>query len=609
MRAERASAASRGGFALKRNVSAILAASTLLCAAASHCAETFARFSFDQRYLAIPGRYTKDRCFVKRGGEWHCFMIAGNDSAMDWRVPGNEVSFAHASTRDFRHWTMHPDVLGIGTGAWDERNIWAPDIVPWGDGYRMYYTGVDSSVAQRMGMAESSNLFEWIAYPSNPIYRPDTALFDWGEGRWSNCRDPDVFRFSDTLHVLLTATTRDGLGAVDHAVSTDGVAWIDRGPLFVNDSWPVLESVQLVEREGRWYLFFNEHGVLGISVVRAESMYGPWRKETRTVVALGQAQEIFGDLPNTLIARHKSYLAGGVYRNVMKIDSLFWDDDGDPHIGEDAAFFEEWSPVDLDDPDPGFGETGGAIFSTDSAFAYQPTFGENPSFRGEPVTVGVVGNSWIGTRERYRGPLTPTEEGGLVGDGAVGGVRSRDFRMAGTEISFLIGGTEDPARIFLALCDSRSHEIIMRETGTGSEALEPRLWRTDSLYGREVYLKIVDASPDGHLNLDEIAERVAPQPVADLPFPGFLFPPYPNPFNAASTVVLRLDRDSRVGADVCGAAGNRIRTVFSGSLRTGFRRFQWDGTDDSGRAAASGVYFFRVEADGRVRSRKFVLVR
>ena len=591
-----------------RSLSALVV-STLLLASAPRCAEGFARFSFDQRYLVIPGRYMKDRCFVKRGDEWHCFMIIGSDSVIDWRVPGNEVSFAHASTEDFRRWTIHPDVLGIGTADWDARNIWAPDIVAGEDGYRMYYTGVDSSIVQRMGMAESVDLFDWRLHPSNPMYRPDTALFDWREGQWSNCRDPDVFRRSDTLHVLHTATTREGLGAVDHAVSNDGLVWHDRGALFVNDSWAALESVQLVEREGYWYLFFNESGVLGVSVVRAESMYGPWRKETRRIVSLGQAQEIFGDSPNTLIARHKGYLADGVYRYAMKIDSLFWDGAGDPFIGEDGTFREEWSPLALDDPDPLFGETGDEIFSTDSAFAHQPTFGENPSFRGEPVTVGVIGNSWIGTRERYRGPLTATDAGGLVGDQAVGGVRSRDFRISGTDVSFLIGGTEDPERIFLALCDSRSHEIILSETGTGFEALDRRLWRTDSLYGRDVYLKIVDASPDGHLNLDEILESGAPRPAADAPFPGFLFAPYPNPSNGGSPVVLRLDRRARVDAEVCGPAGNRIRNVFKGSLQVGFRHFHWDGKNAGGQTVPAGVSFFRVEAEEQVRSCKIVLVR
>ena len=196
-----------------------------------------------------------------------------------------------------------------------------------------------------------------------------------------------------------------------------------------------------------------------------------------------------------------------------------------------------------------------------------------------------------------------------VGDQAVGGVRSRDFRISGTDVSFLIGGTEDPERIFLALCDSRSHEIILSETGTGFEALDRRLWRTDSLYGRDVYLKIVDASPDGHLNLDEILESGAPRPAADAPFPGFLFAPYPNPSNGGSTVVLRLDRSARVDAEVCGPAGNRIRNVFRGSLQVGFRHFHWDGKNDGGQTVPAGVYFFRVEAEEQVRSCKIVLVR
>ncbi len=112
----------------------------------------------------------------------------------------------------------------------------------------MYYTGVDSSIVQCMGMAESSGLFDWHPCFSNPIYHPDTVWSDWGEGRWSDCRDPDIFRIGDTLHVLSTVLTKDGFGSVDHAVSVDGVTWFDRGPIFVNDSGLALESVQLVER-------------------------------------------------------------------------------------------------------------------------------------------------------------------------------------------------------------------------------------------------------------------------------------------------------------------------------------------------------------------------
>jgi hypothetical protein len=588
---------------------ALHAMAGMIILAVAGAASGLERFSFDQRYLVIPDRYMKDRCFVKSAGEWHCFMIAGNDSAIDWRVPGNEISFAHASTMDFKHWTIHPDILGIGTGTWDERNIWAPDIIPWGRGFRIFYTGVDSSIVQQMGLAESPDLFDWRPYPLNPIYRPDTLLFDWREGRWSNCRDPDIFRIADTLHVLHTVSTKDGFGAVDHAVSIDGLDWIDRGPIFVNDSDSVLESVQLIERNDDWYLFFNEYGVLGVSVIRSPSMNGPWDKDSRRVIGVGQAQEIFGDQPGTLISRHKSYRSGDTLGYVMKVDSLFWDEDGDPYIGEDESLWEDWSPIRLDDPDPGFGETGFEIFAEDSAFAYQPTFGENPTFRVEPEEVGVVGNSWIGTRERYRGPLTDTEEGGLVGDQAVGGIRSRDFCITGVEITFLIGGTNDPEGIYIALCDSRTHAAVFRETGTGFERLERRVWETDSLYGRMVYLKIVDASPEGHLNLDEIAEGGTHEPPADLPFAGYLFDPYPNPFGTDTNIVLRMDRDADVTVAVHDAAGNVINRLFDGRVPMGFKRFFWDGLNERGRSVACGVYFLRVESDGQARSKKMVRVR
>jgi hypothetical protein len=571
-------------------------------------ADGFVRFDFEQRYLVLPGRYMKDRCFIKRKTEWHCFMIVGSDSAIGWSVPGNEVAFAHATTRDFRRWEMHPDILSSGTGSWDERNIWAPGVMRWGPGYRMYYTGVDSSVCQSMGLAESSDLFEWRSNPRNPLYHPDTSWAAWRRGRWSNCRDPDVFRIGDTLYALNTCTMKDGRGAVDLAVSADGLQWLDRGPLLVNDADSVLESARLVEREGIWYLFFSEQDVLGVSVLRAPSMRGPWIMGERRLMAPGQAAEILGDEPATLISRHASYRgAGGAVRHVVTVDSLLWDASGNPYIGEDGAFWDDWSCVRLGDPDPCFGEAGPEVLEVDSAFAYQPTFGENPSFRGEDVSIGAGGNSWLGSRERYRGPLSDTAEGGLVGDVAVGGIRSRDFRVTGSRISFLIGGSDDP-ELFIALRDSESHRFIHSESPDGGETLEPRVWGTDSLYGRLVYVEIVDGSASGHISIDEIVESEGPAPPPDAPFPGRLFDPYPNPFSAGVVFPVRMDRDASVAVDVYDASGRHVKRIFSGNARIGFLEFGWGGVNERGDAAAAGVYFLRVEAEGVVRALKIVKV-
>lgn len=583
----------------------------VLVACLSPAADALVRYDFEQPYLVLPGRYMKDHCFVRTGPEWHCFMITGRDDSISWEPAGNEVSFAHASTRDFRHWTLDPDVCSSGSGQWDERNIWAPDVIRWRGAYRMYYTGVDSSVAQRMGLAESEDLFDWRPVPSNPVFHPDSSWARWRAGTWSNCRDPDIVPLGDSLYALNTCATASGLGAVGLAASADGITWIDRGPLLVNDTAALLESVQLLRRASGWYLFFNEEKVPGLSVLRAPGPWGPWSKAGRRILCSGQPAEVFGSPAGALLSRCGRYEDGtGRIRYALRVDPLDWDAAGDPFVPEDSSFWRDWAPVRLDDPDPLFGETGLEVLQTDLAFALQPTFGENPSFRGEPVTVGPAGNSWIGTREAYRGPLGGnTAPGTEVGDAAVGAVRSRDFPITGTTLSFLIGGDADPERLYLALRDARTHRILARETGTGRETLEPRVWKTDSLYGRLVYLEIVDASPSGHLNLDEIIESGAPAPAAEAPFPGHVSEPQPNPFRAGTVTLIRIDRATPLTVGVFDAAGRLVRRIWSGDAGEGYFRFNWDGDLEDGRAAPSGTYFLRARAGGVERTAKVVRIK
>ena len=57
------------------------------------------------------------------------------------------------------------------------------------------------------------------------------------------------------------------------------------------------------------------------------------------------------------------------------------------------------------------------------------------------------------------------------------------------------------------------------------------------------------------------------------------------------------------------AAGRRVRTIYAGTLPAGATRLAWDGRTDAGHPAASGVYFLRMTAAGKVRSQRLVMVR
>jgi|GEM_PF-5890390 len=66
---------------------------------------------------------------------------------------------------------------------------------------------------------------------------------------------------------------------------------------------------------------------------------------------------------------------------------------------------------------------------------------------------------------------------------------------------------------------------------------------------------------------------------------------YPNPFNAGTVIRFALPSDSRVSLIVYDIAGRQVRTLVDGEVRTGEHEIQWDGRDQTGTYAASGLYF------------------
>ena len=55
--------------------------------------------------------------------------------------------------------------------------------------------------------------------------------------------------------------------------------------------------------------------------------------------------------------------------------------------------------------------------------------------------------------------------------------------------------------------------------------------------------------------------------------------------------------------------GRRVKRVFDGVASEGPNEVLWDGTNDSGRPVAGGVYFYRMQAEGKEFSRKLVVIR
>jgi endonuclease I len=83
----------------------------------------------------------------------------------------------------------------------------------------------------------------------------------------------------------------------------------------------------------------------------------------------------------------------------------------------------------------------------------------------------------------------------------------------------------------------------------------------------------------------------------------------PNPFNPATTILFSVEGPGRLGLEIFAPSGRAVRTLLGGSYGPGEYRVLWDGTDDGGAAAPSGVYFCRLTHGGAADTRKIVLVR
>lgn len=84
----------------------------------------------------------------------------------------------------------------------------------------------------------------------------------------------------------------------------------------------------------------------------------------------------------------------------------------------------------------------------------------------------------------------------------------------------------------------------------------------------------------------------------------------PNPFNPSTAIRFGLPRPATVDLSVYDALGRRVSTLISGErLAAGEHERLWLGKDAEGRALVSGVYFLRLEADGRRLTRKMLLLK
>jgi flagellar hook assembly protein FlgD len=84
---------------------------------------------------------------------------------------------------------------------------------------------------------------------------------------------------------------------------------------------------------------------------------------------------------------------------------------------------------------------------------------------------------------------------------------------------------------------------------------------------------------------------------------------YPNPFNPSTVIEFSLPKPTQTRVEIYNILGQRVRELANRYFAAGRHQLTWNGRDSRGKSLASGVYLYRIVADGQAESRKMVLLK
>jgi len=211
-------------------------------------------------------------CIVK-GDSIHLFHLQYTRSDVDYEKPVDLRGFGHATSGDLLRWNEKPEVLSLYNRTYD--NDWnfryTGSTIEYNGKYYTFYT-MRKWDMQRIGLATSTDLYNWEVYSGNPVLEPDGRWFITfnSEGTGSNnpiwkdivdCRDMLVIKDKNGpgfYAYFIAAAVRSDLSSpttvVGIAYSKDLFKWEQKGIVYYPTGVSMPEMIDVFEFQGTWYM-------------------------------------------------------------------------------------------------------------------------------------------------------------------------------------------------------------------------------------------------------------------------------------------------------------------------------------------------------------------
>jgi hypothetical protein len=84
---------------------------------------------------------------------------------------------------------------------------------------------------------------------------------------------------------------------------------------------------------------------------------------------------------------------------------------------------------------------------------------------------------------------------------------------------------------------------------------------------------------------------------------------FPNPFNPTTTIKFNLNRAQHVAVQVYNVKGQLVQTLVDAELPAAIHEVVWNGNDQSGKNATSGIYFYKMQTEDYKSVKKMIMLK
>ncbi len=160
--------------------------------------------------------------------------------------------------------------------------------------------------------------------------------------------------------------------------------------------------------------------------------------------------------------------------------------------------------------------------------------------------------------------------------------------------------------------ETQTYLPIIINTINENEVITFKMWKPNDVV--KTFNQTLNSLPGGTTgNYNNFysfnAASVDNNDTSDIIFINELKNAYPNPFNPITTISFSIKDKSFTALEIYNIKGQKVKTLKKAVLDKGNYHIQWDGKNDQGHKAGSGIYFYRLSTKDYLKIKKVILLK